>query len=506
MSCCSQQREVSINVRGFGAKGDGVTDDSAAFAAMIAQLKSVGGAGYIPAGDYLVSGVDLSDDVGDFSKSITLYGDGRWASNIIGTTNGGIVVDMTGRNYAALKHLSIRNAAGVVPQTGLLLARSEDSGNCNNNLFTEVNVLGNFSVASAISLAAESTKWANCRFENQNSTSKRCFYTSTGNNDDLGLTYSASTLIQSVNTDNRMFGCEFYMVQDGGGEIVVFDHSATYALFGCTVVIGTRTGTNKLVVFKDSSDTVFTGMVELHGCQLEGGGAGVIPIYFDCNGRTQTFEHIKVIGGNFVLFDDACRLFDYDRDGVGNAYLKNFVFESPKINVISKSYLYGCVDSRIKAAITDDAPAMLAISDLVVRSDIVADDYRGATVQVQSHQYAYSDGTPDSGTVGQGLRIINATPVDTDPSEWVVKDAGTFGTLSGVTASGATGEYVVEVNTLDDLEEGHKITIAGVSGILTAIKIDGTTVTVRPALDATVSGAAVSFAAPTLMAVGSFAA
>lgn len=45
-----------INVKGFGAKGDGVTDDTAAISAAIATMPSTGSVLYFPAGTYLTSG------------------------------------------------------------------------------------------------------------------------------------------------------------------------------------------------------------------------------------------------------------------------------------------------------------------------------------------------------------------------------------------------------------------------------------------------------------------
>jgi hypothetical protein len=45
-----------VNVKDFGAVGDGVANDTAAFEAMYAQANSTGSAWYIPAGTYLVNG------------------------------------------------------------------------------------------------------------------------------------------------------------------------------------------------------------------------------------------------------------------------------------------------------------------------------------------------------------------------------------------------------------------------------------------------------------------
>lgn len=67
----------SVSVRRFGAKGDGVTDDSAAFEATIASLPSKGGAINIPAGIYLLSRPII------LTKRIVLSGEGMAETNSI---------------------------------------------------------------------------------------------------------------------------------------------------------------------------------------------------------------------------------------------------------------------------------------------------------------------------------------------------------------------------------------------------------------------------------------
>ncbi len=49
----------SFDVRAFGAKGDGVTDDTAAFAAAVSAARPVGGTVYVPVGTYVLSQVTL---------------------------------------------------------------------------------------------------------------------------------------------------------------------------------------------------------------------------------------------------------------------------------------------------------------------------------------------------------------------------------------------------------------------------------------------------------------
>ncbi len=48
--------DFALNVRQFGAKGDGVTDDTAAFQAAMDSLGEAGGIVLVPVGNYLIKG------------------------------------------------------------------------------------------------------------------------------------------------------------------------------------------------------------------------------------------------------------------------------------------------------------------------------------------------------------------------------------------------------------------------------------------------------------------
>lgn len=64
--------EYSVNVLAFGAVGDGVTDDTAAIAAAIAKLAPTGGVLLFPPGDFLFTGIAMTE-----LRGIRLQGCGR---------------------------------------------------------------------------------------------------------------------------------------------------------------------------------------------------------------------------------------------------------------------------------------------------------------------------------------------------------------------------------------------------------------------------------------------
>lgn len=79
--------------------------------------------------------------------------------------------------------------------------------------------------------------------------------------------------------------------------------------------------------------------------------------------------------------------------------------------------------------------------------------------------------------------------------------SGTFGTLSGVTGSITSGTKTLTVNSATNLRVGMYINIAGVSGTKKITSVVGTTITIDSNANATVSSAAVSYQAPTLLTV-----
>ena len=102
----------SISVTDFGAKGDGVTDDTASFQAAIQAAKLspyIGKGVFVPAGTYCVSGVVL--DCG-----ILLHGEGKSCSILRPLTDGATCLHAT-VEMAIIEQLEFRSLQGKVSQS-----------------------------------------------------------------------------------------------------------------------------------------------------------------------------------------------------------------------------------------------------------------------------------------------------------------------------------------------------------------------------------------------------
>ncbi len=105
----------------------------------------------------------------------------------------------------------------------------------------------------------------------------------------------------------------------------------------------------------------------------------------------------------------------------------------------------------------------------------------------------YDTDVPTAGTFELAQMVRDSSPSASNPWGWVCTQAGTQGTLSSVTGDITNGTPDLVVNDSSNLEVRDRITIAGVSGILTIIAISGTAVTLSGNADATVSTAAVAY-------------
>lgn len=103
-----RQYDDVINVKWFGAKGDGVTDDTATFKAVEAAIPSAGGTIFIPDGIFLLNKATQSEQFAITKSNVTLSGNGN--GSVLKHTATGVV---TGNNAVVM----IRPISGDIYNT-----------------------------------------------------------------------------------------------------------------------------------------------------------------------------------------------------------------------------------------------------------------------------------------------------------------------------------------------------------------------------------------------------
>lgn len=157
----SKKSGLAWNVLDFGAKGDGVTDDSGAIQDAIDAAKVKGGIVYMPPGDYKInttlnlSGIHPDFDVQLNPPTISLIGAGRHATYLRGGESGYGFIELIGSNRILLEGFTIR---GDIPlQYGILGGRTTGDASSGEHVFRDITIWGNFDLAGIFMLSAEIT-------------------------------------------------------------------------------------------------------------------------------------------------------------------------------------------------------------------------------------------------------------------------------------------------------------------------------------------------------------
>lgn len=160
-------RDGVINVRWFGAKGDGTTDDTTAFSNAIQFANVNGGRVYIPSGTYKVTSVPFTS-----CSDMVIEGDATLNHSVI---TGGLtdfpMFDMLTCNRMTLKNLFFTVAAATFPSCAVLIGRDSSNGTINNNgsenYFDRVAAKGNFRVACVYGISSELNLFSKCNFRQE---------------------------------------------------------------------------------------------------------------------------------------------------------------------------------------------------------------------------------------------------------------------------------------------------------------------------------------------------
>ena len=159
-----------VSVKDFGAAGDGVTDDTAAFNAAFAWLRTTKVVGEpIYAGSLTIPpGVYKCED----SINATDLRGGSWSVEADGAVieshaTGKVALDMFYTRFGNIRGLTIVGDSTNTPAAGIAIGRDTSGVACDVLFFENVSTQGHFSIAAFYNYASETTTFNHCRFYNE---------------------------------------------------------------------------------------------------------------------------------------------------------------------------------------------------------------------------------------------------------------------------------------------------------------------------------------------------
>ena len=310
---------VGLDIRDFGAKGDGVTDDTAAIQAAINACRLTGGTVHFPVGVYLVTAsLDVTLASGDPLHGMTFAGNGCPQSDsnvttgpLIHAKHTGHVFDCSGRRDIWWENIGIFGDATTTPQTGWFMARNAAGSGAGRHRFLNCRTVGSFSKAYVYNYAAEEVTFIACDFVNAKANVDGMVTTSY-NILSLSSTFiTIATGIQSMTVVDIQGGS--HQVTGGTGTVFRLDGVTGMWMRGCWMFAGSKTTAGLALVFLDGTNSA-SGAIVMDQCIGE--NATHLQTYglYAANG-TRTWVGITVrdcrwATGTYAIYGDNSQTFD----------------------------------------------------------------------------------------------------------------------------------------------------------------------------------------------------
>lgn len=238
----TQPPAMTIDVREFGARGDGVTDDAPAInAAIRAARERQKRVDHLPIGCRIVFpmgiyAVDSSIDLTGLQALNTVIDGG--ASAILGRCQGKPVLDALGSRWLTIRDLTVMGDPAAVPGIGIQIGRIAPRVVADDHRFDNVKVLGHFGLACLYNRAAETTAFDHLLLWNEHPGSY-CLIQDGVNDFDVTSSFAAVNLPPDADlsfNENVFINCDF---RHGAGGIPVWlGDTARHAFIRCYAATG----------------------------------------------------------------------------------------------------------------------------------------------------------------------------------------------------------------------------------------------------------------------------
>jgi hypothetical protein len=505
---------VYANVKDFGAKGDGVTDDSAAFIAAIASVANpttnAGGKVIIPkslnayylAQDIKITRLTILEGEGgpNNSGSALLFADGKglkiyhandspdgydgsWSIiqnlkiSCAGSTvnNPGIAISGHG---VVVRDSSIDGFGGQ----GIYIGNSANGGNGNANDWQLINLRVIQNVGDGVLIDGADSN-AGCAYS-----------VNAASNGGWGIydsSFLGNTFVACSGADNTL------------GQYKTDNWNARSVFIGCYSESG-----------QPASDIIFPSLIlgGLHGAGLTAASLGYLSAEsaegLEANSIKGTSINGKLtrflLAGNStsaidtIIVNDTNTVFRLNWKWPGSIY-----------------WNWNNLDASDFLEFLDVAAVTYANGynrDLTNTSEFRATCVNFPAGYFENYLFARvsRSSLPTTDTWKVGDIIYNTAPTAGGYMGWTCTASGTMGTLAGITGTVNNGSKSMTVNSATGVYTGQYITIAGVtagpSGVNFIDAVSGTTVTLHYAADASVVNAAVAYASATFKTFGAISA
>lgn len=280
-----------LNVRSYGAVGDGVTDDTAAITAAITHLPSgYGVVGtnivlYFPRGTYLISDtIDLKS-----RYRCRIEGDEAIIQAKTGIDfSGKCLVNFSGSAYTIIRGMQFVSALAVNKPTACVIYGRNSGGSGGDIHFEDCIFSGDCTVASLLFAQGDTSSFRRCRI-NSNGTAPALIMTSYNDSGLLDYTSSTATLCRFEN-------CYIFSYEVTNPKIIVMQGLIQRTLFDTCFIF--LPGNTIAVSVEDSAGAPLNEVANLTflNTSIEGGAAGALWIN---QHNTTGISGLNIIGGSW---------------------------------------------------------------------------------------------------------------------------------------------------------------------------------------------------------------